>query len=204
MNNEVRIWDPLVRAFHWSLVLAFIISYATGDEQTSIHVYSGYSIFILVSLRVIWGIIGSKHARFSDFVRGKEAVVSYLKSLLTRSPQHFKGHNPAGGWMIIALIIGLFSSTLSGMKLYAVEEGLGPFANNSPEIQLISSAYADGHKDSDNDKENFWEEFWEEVHEVSVNFTLLLIFFHIGGVLISSAVHKENLIRAMITGNKKE
>ncbi len=210
MNTETRVWDPLVRIFHWSLVIAFSISYLTGDEESAIHVYSGYTILGLISFRLIWGFIGSKHARFSDFVTSKTTVISYLKSLTGRKPQHYKGHNPAGGWMVIALIISLFVTTLSGLQVYALEEGLGPFANNPQQVQLISSAYADDHeyaehKDSEKDSGNeFWEEVWEEIHEAASNITLLLIFIHIGGVLVSSLIHRENLVKAMITGRKKD
>ncbi len=204
INTEVRIWDPLVRIFHWSLVIAFSLSYLTGEEESSIHVYSGYTILGLISFRILWGVIGTKHARFTDFVRGKDTVIHYLKSLLTRNPQHYQGHNPAGGWMVIALIISLFASTLSGLKLYAVEEGLGPFANSSPEIHLISNAYADDDKDKKDSGDEFWKDFWEEIHEAAVNFTLLLIFIHVGGVLVSSLIHKENLVKAMVTGKKSK
>ncbi|VAW62282.1 Cytochrome b [hydrothermal vent metagenome] len=204
MKAETRVWDIFVRLFHWGLVIAFSVAYLSGEEESMLHIYSGYAVLGLISFRILWGFIGSRYARFSNFVHGTNRVNQYLKSLLTDHPEHYKGHNPAGGWMVIALLISLFVTTLSGLKLYAVEEGLGPFADSAPQVQLISSAYADDHSKAGDDDEDFWEEFWEEIHEAAANFTLLLIFIHIAGVFVSSFVHKENLLKAMISGNKKD
>jgi cytochrome b len=124
-NNEVRVWDPLVRLFHWSLVLTFFISYFTGDEENQLHIYAGYAVLGLIVFRLAWGIIGTKHARFSDFLTSPAKVIAYVKSLFSRKPKHYLGHNPAAGWMVIVLLISLFVTTISGLKLYAVEEGKG-------------------------------------------------------------------------------
>jgi cytochrome b len=203
VGNEKPVWDILVRVFHWSLVLFFSIAYLSGEEESVIHVYSGYIILGLISLRIIWGVIGSKYARFSNFIYSREDVVTYLKSLLTRNPKHYMGHNPAGGWMVVALIIAVLTTTITGLKLYAVEEGLGPLAGNAIEMQLISSAYADDDGHHGDKHEDPMEEFWEELHEFAANLTLLLVLVHIAGVLVSSLLHRENLVRAMITGIKK-
>jgi len=202
MDKEIRIWDIFIRVFHWALVIAFSIAYISGDDGGAIHVYSGYAVLGLISTRVIWGVIGTKYARFTNFVGDKTAVIKYLKSLVTGNPIYYPGHNPAAGWMVIALIVSLFLTTLSGLQLYAVEEGLGPLANNFPEIQFISTAIADNNEHDDNG--GFWGEIWEAIHEAFASFTLLLVLVHISGVLLSSLLHKENLIKAMITGNKRE
>ena len=207
-RTEVRVWDPLVRLFHWSLVLTFTLAYFTGEEDTLWHIYSGYIVLGLISFRLLWGFIGSKHARFSDFVTGFGGVMNYLKSL-TRTPKHYLGHNPASGWMIIALLVGLFVTTLSGLQLYAVEDGLGPFAeHNLPDGQIISNAYAD---DDDHDRNQISEhekdedeDLWEDIHEAAANFTLFLVLIHIAGVVVAGRIHKENLVKAMITGRKSK
>ena len=222
MMGQIYVWDRFVRIFHWLLVAFFCISYLTGEEEHWIHTYSGYAIFTLISLRVIWGFIGSKHARFADFIYSPGSIVRYLASLTTASPKRYRGHNPAGGLMVIALLLALFATTLSGMKLYAVEEGKGPFAG---EITVTQRAYADSDGDDDDDDDEDYadkdykdshekgyeehededaeEAFWEDTHEASVNVLLLLVATHIAGVLFSSWRHKENLVKAMITGNKK-
>ena len=207
MNKEVRVWDILVRLFHWSLVVTFFISYFTGDEENLLHIYTGYAVLGLIFFRLLWGVVGSKHARFSDFLYSPAKVIEYLKGLISGKPQHYVGHNPAAGWMVIALLISLFVSTISGLKVYAVEEGKGPLAGVTTEFSLISTANADDDDDEkeygekrDGEKEG--DEFWEELHEVSSNFILLLIFLHVAGVIVASKLHKENLVKAMITGKK--
>lgn len=202
--KSVKVWDPLVRLFHWSLVLSFSIAYLTGEEESLWHINTGYIVLGLISFRLIWGLIGTKYARFHNFVTGRSEVLNYLKSLLSHHPKHYLGHNPAGGWMIIALLISLFITTLSGMQLYAVEDGLGPFASiDGQNISLIKSAYADDDDDDEHSgKESLMEEFWEETHEVAANMTLLLVFIHIAGVIVAGRIHKENLVKAMLTGKK--
>ena len=208
MNNETRVWDPLIRLFHWSLVVAFAIAYLSGDEENSLHIYSGYAVLGLISFRVLWGLIGTRYARFSNFVYSPGTVIQYLKDLLARKPKHYTGHNPAGGWMILVLLLTLFVVTVSGLKVYAIEEGLGPLAAETPALTLISPAYADDdeHDEYDDDgehvKDEAAEEFWEEIHEASSNFMLLLIFLHVAGVIVSSRLHDEQLVKAMFTGKK--
>lgn len=211
MNNEIRVWDPLVRIFHWGLVLAFTVAYLSGEEESSIHIYSGYAVLGLISFRVLWGLIGTRHARFSDFVYSSGTVIQYLKDMVAKKPKHYMGHNPAGGAMVIAMLLTLFVVSVSGLKVYAIEEGLGPLAGDPPALTVISSAYADDDEDDDNEqgknenghgKGEEAEEFWEEIHEVSSNFMLLLVFLHITGVIVSGRLHNEHLIKAMFTGKK--
>ncbi|MBK8164185.1 MAG: cytochrome b/b6 domain-containing protein [Gammaproteobacteria bacterium] len=211
-NNKVKVWDILVRVFHWSLVTLFIVAYLTSEEENPWHIYSGYVVLGLIAFRVIWGFVGTRHARFSDFLYSPSTVYAYLNSVISRHPRHYLGHNPAGGWMIMALLAGLFVISISGLKLYAIEEGKGPLAGDS---SLISYAQADeGEEDEDSgagergegrhdDGEKPGEEFWEELHEISTNVTLLLIALHIAGVIVSGRLHRENLVKAMITGKKR-
>ena len=212
MSKEIRVWDPLVRLFHWSLVLFFSIAYLSGEEESNLHIYTGYVVLGLVAFRLIWGLVGTRHARFSDFVTSPATVIHYLKGLLARKPQHYPGHNPAGGWMVIAMLGCLFIVSVSGLKVYAIEEGLGPLAADTPALTLISPARADDDDDDDHrghekkehrhGEDDAAEEFWEELHEVSSNIMLLLIVLHIGGVIVASRLHDEHLVKAMITGKK--
>jgi cytochrome b len=202
-SNEIRVWDPLVRLFHWSLVVAFVIAYLTGDELEDVHVLAGYFIAGLVVFRLIWGVVGTRHARFSDFVFSPPTVIAYLKDILAFRAKRYIGHNPAGGAMVVALLISLSMATLSGMKLLAVEENEGPFAAIQIEnISPVAIAMAD--EDEDEHDEGEEESVWEEVHEFFVNFTLLLVLLHLAGVALSSIAHGENLPRAMVTGTKRQ
>lgn len=204
-NSEVRVWDRFVRVFHWSLVALVAISYLSGEFEFEIHSYSGYAIFTLVCLRIIWGVVGSKYARFKNFVYSPGNVIAYLKSIITGNPKRFLGHNPAGGMMVLALLTVLGTTTLSGMKLYAIEENEGPFASNV-QISLVNQAYADSDKKEHGEHKEGMdeeaEEFWEEVHEASISILLLLILLHVLGVVLASKQHKENLARSMVSGNK--
>jgi cytochrome b len=211
MNNEIRVWDPLIRIFHWSLVLTFSIGYLTGEEESNLHIFAGYAVLGLITFRVVWGIIGTQYARFGNFVYSPKTVIQYLKSLAAKKPKRYIGHNPAGGAMVIAMLLCLVVVSVSGLKVYAIEEGLGPLAGDPPALTIISPAYADDDGDENGNHEKNEnghgvdeeaEEFWEEIHEVSSNFMLLLIFLHITGVVVSARLHDEHLAKAMLTGKK--
>lgn len=118
---------------------------------------------------------------------------------MSGNPKHYLGHNPLGGAMVVALLCTLLLTTFSGMKLYAVEKGKGPFAAGG-EMSLVSSAVAN--KDKHDDAHEEGEDFWEEIHETGINIMLFLVVLHISGVVISSRVHRESLVKAMITGYK--
>jgi len=200
MVSKVKVWDLPVRVFHWSLFILFFIAYFTGDEDNLVHIYSGYIICGLIVFRIIWGFVGSRYARFNDFVYSPGAVAGYLKSLLAGKPQHYLGHNPAGGWMVLLLLLSLVLVSWSGLEVYGAE-GHGPLAYDATPV--ISAAYADDHDDENGGMESDSEEFWEELHEVLSNFTLFLVIIHIIGVAVSSHQHRENLPRAMVTGYKE-
>jgi len=207
MKEEIRVWDPLVRIFHWSLVLAFVVAYLSGEEESDIHIYAGYIIAGLLAFRLLWGFVGSRYARFSDFWYAPRDIIGYIKDMLSGSPKHYLGHNPAGAAMIFALLLSLVVVTYSGLKVYAIEEGAGPLAQGT-EISLITSAYADDDDDDEHGEygeheEDEEEEFWEEIHEASANFVLFLVILHIAGVFVAGKLHDENLVKAMITGNKE-
>ena len=101
----IKVWDPFVRVFHWSLVALFATAYVTGDDAARVHIAAGYAIAGLLALRVVWGLVGPRHARFSDFLRPPGEALAYLReAMLLRARRHV-GHNPAGGLMIAALMV---------------------------------------------------------------------------------------------------
>jgi cytochrome b len=101
---RVRVWDPFVRIFHWALAAAFLVAYFSHGGYLAVHRWAGYAITALVVLRVIWGFVGTPHARFADFVTGPRELSRYLGLLLRgREPRHI-GHNPAGGAMIVVML----------------------------------------------------------------------------------------------------
>ena len=247
MQNRIKVWDIAVRLFHWSLVALFVSAYLTGEEHDggeNLHAYIGYAIIALLAFRIVWGLIGTRHARFTDFVCSPVTVIRYVKSMLNCTPTHYVGHNPLGGWMVLALLVSVSLTCWSGLQLYAAE-GKGPLAHTS--FNLVSSAIADEHErereheeeedehrhspfsaserdheaeenkqglfaaskheheaeNEGDERESDGEEFWEEIHEFFTYLTILLIVLHVTGVVIASRLHKENLVKAMITGYKE-
>jgi cytochrome b len=118
--ERVRVWDPFVRFFHWSLTGAVLIAFLTGDALEGLHVFAGYVVMGLIAARLVWGTIGPKHARWWDFVRGPRAIKAYLGDVLRGHPARYLGHNPAGGAMAVALIAGLVLTTLTGLAAQSV------------------------------------------------------------------------------------
>jgi len=208
----IKVWDIAIRGFHWTLLGCYAIAFISSENIMKLHVIFGYSVLFLVLFRILYGFVGSKYARFSDFLYRPAQIADYLKGLLIGRPKHYIGHNPAGGFMIVILLLSLLSLTLTGLKAYGVK-GHGPLAKH--EISYMTNAFADNdHKENHDEhdsrkrrskKNNRTEndEFWEEIHETVAYFTLFLVSIHIMGVLVSSLVHRENLIKAMITGRKQ-
>ena len=167
----VRVWDPLVRIFHWSLVGVFAFAFATGDEWDAAHETAGYVAAGLVAFRILWGLVGPRHARFSDFVRGPGTVAGYLRDATTFRARRYLGHNPAGGAMVLALLGAIAGIATTG-------------------YMMTTDAW--------------WGVEWvEEAHEALVYGTLGLIALHVGGVVLASVEHRENLVRSMLTGRKR-
>jgi cytochrome b len=188
VNHEakIKVWDPVVRIFHWSLVSAFIIAYATEEDFLSLHVWAGYTVLSLIFLRVLWGFVGTQYARFTDFVHTPQTIKQFLLDTLRLRAARYLGHNPAGGAMIILLLLALVMTTLSGLAVYAVEDAAGPLAG------LLSGAG------------DFWGDVLKEFHEVCANLTVFLVLLHIAGVIVESLIHRENLVGAMWHGYKRK
>lgn len=167
----VKVWDPLVRIFHWSLVDLFAFAFLTGDEMKGPHELAGYAIAGLVAFRIAWGLVGSRHARFSSFLYRPSTVAGFLGDTLRMKARRYLGHNPAGGLMVLALLAAIAAISVTGYMMTT---------------------------------DAFWGVGWvEQVHEASAFGALGLIALHIGGVIVASLEHGENLVRAMITGRKR-
>jgi cytochrome b len=216
--KSIRVWDPFVRVFHWALVAGVITQLATAEDLKSVHAKVGYIIAVLLVFRVLWGLVGSRHARFPDFIYPPAEILTYLKELIQRRPKHYVGHNPAGGAMVCMLLFVLALTCLTGLKTLGAE-GKGPLARHPDHV--MTRAWADDHPFRGDDAHHHDDgprnaedthshagnkarvHFWKEIHETLVGITLFLIGLHICGVIASSYVHRENLILAMITGKKK-
>jgi len=180
--STVKAWDPLVRVFHWSLVFFFLLAFITEDDWMSLHVWAGYAVSMLIGFRLLWGLVGTRNARFLTFVKSPKVVMRHLRDMLLLKPAHYLGHNPVAAVMVVALLVSITLVAFSGMVMIA-SEGEGPLAGT-----LFASLNG---------------ETMEDVHEFFANFTLFLVFAHVAGVVISSFLEGENLVRSMITGRKK-
>ncbi len=169
-SHKVLIWDLPVRLIHWLMVVCFFGAYITAEivELKIVHFTLGYTLAVLIIIRIAWGFIGTTHARFRNFVRHPKAAIHYLQSMIRREPPTDVGHNPAGALAILALLsFGLLVTFTGWLTLHEI---VGEWA--------------------------------EEVHEVLANIMLGIVIIHIVAVLAGSFLHKENLVRAMITGKK--
>ncbi len=183
--QPIKVWDPLLRIFHWSLVSLFLFAFITEDDFLDLHVIAGYIIIGLIVFRLIWGVIGPRHARFSNFVKSPSQVKSYLKDVLLFRAKRYLGHNPAGGAMVVALLVSIAMTVFFGMLTYGAMEFSGPLAGM---VSGVSNTLAEG---------------FEEVHEFFANFTLFLVGLHVIGVVVASLQHRENLVQSMIDGYKQ-
>lgn len=193
-SGKVRVWDPLVRIFHWSLVGAFTLAWLTADEWQTTHEIAGYVVAGLVAFRLAWGLVGGRYARFAQFLQGPAATLDYLRAMFGRRERRYLGHNPAGAAMIVALLVTLSATAFTGW----LKEDPDRITLLPDLPQIVAPAYADEGETGGIDEEEL-----EEVHEASANLLLLLVALHVGGVVLASFRHRENLARAMITGDKR-
>ncbi|WOJ90340.1 cytochrome b/b6 domain-containing protein [Methylocapsa polymorpha] len=205
-TSAVAVWDPVVRFGHWALVLAFAIAYFSAEEEKdgpdALHVWSGYVVAGIVILRVLWGFVGSQHARFSDFVRPPADALRYLGGLARGRAPRYLGHSPAGAAMAIALLTLLAATTLTGLIAYG-ELGRGPLASLGGPVAPAPAGTAQSGPASADQRARLKESAIGEIHETLANITLALIGLHVVGVIGASIAHRENLIAAMITGRKR-
>jgi cytochrome b len=183
--RTVRVWDIPVRVFHWLVVVLIVVSFTTaeiGGNAMQIHEYSGFTILTLVLFRVLWGIFGSTYARFRDFVHHPRQAIEYASSLRRGQPPFYAGHNPLGGWMIVALLLCLM-----------VQTGTGLFANDDimtegPLFGWVSKRTSDT---------------LSLIHAINFYVLLVLIAVHIASALYYVWGKRENLIVPLFTGRKQ-
>jgi cytochrome b len=189
---EVRVWDPFIRIAHWLLAAAVLFNWFT-DKPLWLHNWVGYLAALLVVARVIWGFIGPEHARFIGFVHGPRAVIDYLAGLVRFSSQRHLGHSPAGGAMIVALLVMIAATTTTGMATLAADRGEGPLSGIVSKVERPPRVPGQRRTPL----------VIKEVHEILANITLALVVLHVCGVVLASFAHRENLVWAMVTGRKR-
>ncbi|HET7843789.1 MAG TPA: cytochrome b/b6 domain-containing protein [Xanthomonadales bacterium] len=181
--QKFLLWDVPTRLFHWSLALLILLQWGTAEWHwldMDWHFRFGYATLALLLFRLLWGFLGSDSARFSGFLRGPGAVFAYLRTLHRREPEFLAGHNPVGGWSVVALLACVAVQAVTGLFSGEEDEALyGPLAGwlGDDAIDAIT-----------------------DVHEANKNVLLALIVVHVLGVLWHLFVKRENLVRAMLGG----
>lgn len=183
-KNTLKVWDLPVRLFHWSLVILFIAAYVTnalGTNYFTYHLWSGYAIIVLVSFRILWGLVGTYHARFFNFVRNPLVTTKYALSVLRKKDKHYAGHNPLGAVMVIVLLLTILTQAVTG--LFSNDEifNLGPlygYISDELSLQLTS------------------------LHRQLFYWILGAVVLHILAVFAHVFFKRENIIKAMFSGEK--
>ena len=181
MKKLIRVWDLPIRLFHWLLVacvLGSLICVNIGGNAIQWHAYFGYSILTLLIFRIIWGFIGSTHARFASFLPNREAITNYLQG---KSPR-FLGHNPIGALSVFALLLVLSIQAVTG--LFVDDE----IAFQGPLSKYLSESSVS---------------FLSEIHESNQVVIYTLIAIHIAAIWYYKKLKGEDLIRPMISGDKE-
>lgn len=181
----VKVWDVPVRVVHWALVMLLLFSWWSGEQGglTMIyHMWSGYAILTLLCFRLVWGFIGSRHARFRDFLYAPKAVVDYARTLSGRRAAVYAGHNPVGGLSALAMLLAIL-----------VQAGTGLFAND--DVLTEGPLYRYVTKDT--------SDWLTSIHHYNFYVLLGLAAIHIAAVLYYWVYKRENLVGAMFTGRKR-
>jgi cytochrome b len=183
-TQHVRVWDLPVRVFHWALVLLIvsqIVTVSVGGNAMEYHVLGGYTILTLVTFRIVWGFVGTPTARFANFLHGPRTALRYAKSLPTATPERTVGHNPLGGWSVIAMLVSILVQAVSG--LFADDD----IMTTGPLNKYVSDSTAS---------------VFNVIHETNAVVLLTLICIHLAAILFHLLRKRENLVKPMFTGNK--
>jgi len=181
--EDVKVWDLPTRLFHWMLVAAFLVGWLSraNDQYLDVHAFFGTLALALILWRIVWGLGGGHYARFSEFVYGWRVVRDYIGGLLRGGAPRYLGHNPIGGWAVLALLAVALVICVSGLAVLAGDEGHGILSGlMSPAAGLAAKA----------------------LHRVLAWGMVALVAVHVAGVVVESRVHRENLVAAMIHGRK--
>lgn len=186
LAGRIRVWDPATRLFHWLLVALVAVNVYTGlvggFTEMKYHVLSGQAVLALVLFRIAWGFVGSRRSRFADFVRGPAGVRAYARSLFGGAYAASIGHNPLGGWSVVAMLASLLVQAVTG--LYANDD----IFTEGPLAGTVSKATSDT---------------LTVVHDINSTVLFVLIGLHLAAAFGYLIVKRENLIAPMVTGRKR-
>lgn len=183
-DSSARVWDLPTRLFHWTLVGLIALQYASGEFgwlSMEWHFRLGYATLALIAFRVLWGFFGSQTSRFGDFLRGPRIVSRYAADLMRGKAGHAAGHNPLGGWSVVAMLACVFVQAVSGLFTSDDISEDGPFvgAVSNSVVRLAS-----------------------RVHSWGETVLVVLIVLHVAAVLLHWLLKRDNLVAPMFSGRK--
>ncbi|MCV2885951.1 cytochrome b/b6 domain-containing protein [Aestuariibacter sp. AA17] len=178
------VWDLPTRLFHWGLVCALGFQWLSAEileDSIELHAYVGYGILTLLLFRILWGILGTRYARFSEFVAGPKRTMSYLKGIKNGNPPESIGHNPLGAWMIIATLLIVLTQAVSGLFLTDDVLFTAPYYYvEAPELKSWMAT----------------------LHNTLFNVILGISAVHILAIVLYKFKFKKDLVKPMIHGKK--
>lgn len=198
-----QVWDPLIRITHWAVALAVVANGLINKPGSSIHIWIGWGVIALLALRIGWGFIGPKEARFSSFPPNPVAAMSHLADLLAGKPKTHASHNPAGAMMVYALWGLLAVVSVTGLVM---TEGKSPVTIAEEKAAVAAgdwSVLVTEGDDSHEDEDRSLNKAAKEVHEIAANLILILALVHVGGVFVEGRAMRRNLVTPMLFGAAK-
>ncbi|HET6608558.1 MAG TPA: cytochrome b/b6 domain-containing protein [Rhodopila sp.] len=181
--RRIKVWDLPVRLFHWAIVALIFCAWATQEwDHMEWHVWTGYTILTLLLFRILWGLVGSETARFARFLRSPVTALVHLRHITRREADREVGHNAAGGWMVLLMLLLIAVQACTG--LFANDDG----STEGPLMHFVSKDRSD---------------WLSHIH--ALNFTLIeiVVALHVAAVLAYTVLKRQNLLGPMITGSKQ-
>ena len=183
LKLPMRVWDAPTRLFHWAIILLIAGSYISISlDAVALHLIFGYTMAALLLFRIVWGLVGSETSRFSKFLRSPIAGLRHLSKFRAREPDTQVGHNEAGGWMVLVLLLILVVQVVTG--LCANDDG----ATEGPLAKYVGKARSD---------------WLSGIHGLNFNILVGLMILHVAAIVAYAVVKKHDLVRPMITGKKR-
>lgn len=190
------IWDPVVRLSHWGIATVVLLNAVVTEGGSVIHIWIGWVGLALLAIRLLWGFVGPREARFASFPPNPAGALSHLRDLVSWRPKHYASHNPAGAlmayalWATLAVLIGTGIAMTGAGPWAATERATALETDDWSTLELGESGEEDG-------------EVLQEIHEIAGNLILLLAVLHVTGVVVESSALGRNLVRPMLTGGAR-
>ena len=203
--GHVTLWDPVVRITHWGVAATVLANVLLTEDGSLLHVWVGWVALATLALRLVWGALGPREARFSAFPPNPMAALRHLRLVLSGQAREYPSHNPAGAMMVYGLWSTLAVVILTGLLMTG---GATPMQIAQEKAAVASGDWSvlirDSEGESEDDDRSSLRHTAEEVHEVAANLLFLLAALHVAGVFFESRLLRRNLVAPMLTGERRK